>query len=48
MATTRRKLRSQNADPYQEVIHIRVCRDIKLYHYIIYFNIICLLFRSIR
>lgn len=48
MAITRRKLRSQNADPYQEMIHIRVFRDTNLYHYIIYFNIIFLLFRSIR
>lgn len=35
MATARRKLRSQNANPYQEVIHIRVCYDTTLYHYII-------------
>lgn len=34
MATTHRKLRSQNADPYQKVIHIHIFRDIKLYHHI--------------
>jgi len=35
MATTRRKLQSQNADPYQEMIHIRVCYDTKLYYIVI-------------